>query len=231
MASHLNDSGIAVVGVDLRGHGRTRSKRGVARCYEQIAGDVETLVHETSRNYPDVPHFLFGHSMGGGLVLHHGLTTQSNSLAGYLVSAPLIFPKRQVPGLLRAFVKVMRKIVPAWTLPIPVSGKNISTIPEEQDRYDNDPLNHDRLSFGLAVGMTEAGKYIHAHADQWNRLLRMWHSRDDKITDFDATAEFAEKASNCDFTALDEVQHEMHQDRSRDEVYRIMMEFILSSLR
>ena len=226
LAEHLNNNGIDVVGVDLRGHGRTESPRGVARRYEDIAGDVETLVAETARLYPKLPRFLFGHSLGGGLVLHHGMAIEPNALAGYLVSAPLIIPKRPVPKVLRWLVKTMKFVMPNGTMPIPVSGEKISTIPEEQKLYDTDPLNHNKLGFGLADGMIANGEDLYAEADQWNKPLRMWHSKDDPITDFEASKYFAEEAENCEFTAFEKVRHEMHQDRSREAVYDLIVEFV-----
>jgi alpha-beta hydrolase superfamily lysophospholipase len=227
LASHLNANGISVVGVDLRGHGKTESLRGVAKTYSDIHGDLKTLIGKTESLYPTLPHFLFGHSMGGGLVLHHGLSSTDDFLAGYLVSAPLIRLKRHVPWIVRKAVKTIRPWRPHSTFPIPVSGVNISTIPEEQDRYDNDPLNHNRLGFGLAVGMIEAGENVLRNASQWNKPLRLWHSTADRITHFEATKQFAEKANQCEFTVLEKVQHEMHQDVSRDQVHSLMTEFIL----
>jgi alpha-beta hydrolase superfamily lysophospholipase len=192
-----------------------------------MVGDVKTLIKESSTNYPDLPQFLFGHSMGGGLVLHHGLTEETDLLAGYLASAPLIHVKRPLPGAVRATVKLLRKVWRNGTMPIPVAGKNISTIPEEQQRYNNDPLNHNRLGFGLAVGMVEAGERVLENASCWNKPLRLWHSRDDKITDFNASEKFASKATNCEFTAFDEVQHEIHQDVLREDVFELMARFII----
>lgn len=230
LTQHLVANNIAVVGVDLRGHGRTPGARGVVKHYDDMYGDVRTLIQETAARYPEVPQFLFGHSMGGGLVLHHGMNSESDSLAGYLVSAPLILLKRYIPpGTLMA-AKMIHPILPNGTVPIPVSGKNISTIPEEQVLYDEDPLHHNRLGFGLAVGMLKAGKDVLKDAASWNKPLRLWHSKADKVTAFEGSEQFASKASNCQFTAFDEVQHEMHQDKTRAEVFDLMVEFIVSKL-
>lgn len=227
IAQHFVANNIAVVSLDLRGHGKTLGPRGVAKNYDAICADVQSLIDETSRRYPDVANFLFGHSMGGGLVLHHGLNTKSNALAGYLVSAPLIRLKRSIPFPVRMAVKAIRPLLPKGTFPISVSGKNISTIPAEQDRYDNDPLNHNRLGFGLAVGMIEAGEQALRDANRWNKPLRLWHSKADRITDFTASKQFADRAVQCEFTAFEEVQHEMHQDTCRDEVFDLMVKFIV----
>lgn len=231
LAQHLNRNGIAVVGIDLRGHGLSAGPRGVSRQYADVAGDVRTLVEETKSQYPELPRFLFGHSLGGGLVLHHGMTTEvDDGISGYLVSAPLIRPHKPVSILTRGAVKFLRKILPAGTLPIPVSGEKVSTIPEEQDRYNTDPLRHRRIGIGLAVDMIESGEAIFSKASQWKKPLQIWHSKADMITSFEASKYFSEQSQNCEFSAFDEARHETHRDRSRDKVHALVVEFILSKL-
>lgn len=231
LARHLNRNGIDVVGVDLRGHGQTKGPRGVSRRFADITGDVRTLVEETKSQYPGLPRFLFGHSLGGGLVLHHGMTTEEDSLSGYLVSSPMIRSCRRVSKLSYGAVKVLRKLLPKGTMPMPVSGKKVSTIPKEQELYNTDSLRHRRLGIGLALDLIDNGEDLSARADQWDKPLRMWHSKADQITSFDASASFAKLANHCEFTAFDEVQHETHRDRSRDDVYALMVEFMLQNLK
>lgn len=225
MAAYLNAAGISVIAVDLRGHGQTGGPRGVCKNYSDMSADVSSLLAETQQLYPDLPHYLFGHSMGGGLVLHMGLT-QNENLAGYLVSAPLIRPAKPIPAPLQAILKLIRKIMPKGTLPNPIPGQQISTLPDEQAKYEADTLNHDRLGFGLAIGMIGVGEEALAQAAQWTKPLRLWHAKGDQLTDFAATESFAAKAENCNFTAFDNVEHEMHNDSSRAEVYALMVDFI-----
>ena len=227
MAAHLNAAGISVIAVDLRGHGQSGGPRGVCKDYGDMTADVASLIAETQRLYPNLPHYLFGHSMGGGLVLHMGLT-QDHNLAGYLVSAPLLRPAKAVPGPLGAILKVLRKIRPSGTLPNPIPGTQISNVPDEQAKYESDTLNHDRLGFNLAIGMMSAGEDVLARADQWAKPLRLWHAKGDQLTAFAATEKFASKAKICDFTAFENVQHEMHNDTSREAVYALMVDFIKS---
>lgn len=227
LAEHLNQHGIEVLGVDLRGHGRTVGPRGVSRQYADIHGDVKALIAESARLHPDLPRFLFGHSMGGGLVLHHGLSAESDSLSGYLVSAPMLRAKRRLPFYVRWAVKTLRKLIPWGTLPTPISGHKVSTIPQQQELYRSDAMNHNRLGYGLAVGMVEAGQRVLDNAAKWNKPLCLWHSQADQITDFTATERFAVQAQQCGFTAFTDVQHEMHHDYSRDQVFALMVDFMI----
>ena len=232
LAAELVANRIAVVAVDLRGHGKTAGPRGVAQSYHHLHQDLKTLLKQSVVFYPAVPHFLFGHSMGGGLVLHHGIAAgDDDHLAGYLVSAPLIRITRPIPNAVRFGIKKLSSVFPKTTMPIPVSGKRISTIPVEQQRYDDDPLNHNRLGFRLAVGMIENGERLTDEASSWSKPLCLWHSQADQINDYQATSRFAADAKDCQFTSFEVAQHEMHQDIVQADVYQLMTQFILQSIR
>ena len=58
LAAELVANQIAVVGVDLRGHGRTIGPRGVAETYNHLHDDLKTLLKQTASLYPTVPRFL-----------------------------------------------------------------------------------------------------------------------------------------------------------------------------
>lgn len=225
MAKHLNAADIAVIAVDLRGHGRTDGPRGICKNYSDMVADASSLVDEAKRLYPSLPQYLFGHSMGGGLVLHMGLN-QNDNLAGYLVSAPLLRPAKPIPALMQILLKVLRKITPKGSVPNTIPGNQISTVPDEQAKYEADKLNHDRLGYGLGVGMIGAGEEALTQAHDWNKPLRLWHAKGDQLTDFAATESFAAKAENCDFTAFENVEHEVHNDTSRAAVYALIIDFV-----
>ncbi len=231
MAKYLNAQGIAVIALDLRGHGRSDGKRGVCKDYSLLAGDMEALLAKTRAEFPGLPHFIFGHSMGGGLVLHYGLTQNgTDNIAGFLVSAPLIRPAEPVPGPLQAVVKLLRRIAPNGTLPNPIPGIKVSTVPAEQEIYEADTLNHGRLGFGLAVSIIEAGENVLAQAEDWNAPLLLWHANGDQLTDFTASQSFAAKAQNCSFTAFEDCEHEMHNDNCRADVYSLMSDFMAARI-
>ena len=68
-AKFLNDNGIAVVGHDHVGHGRSADPADYGYFGEKdgwltFAADVEKMFELTKAEYPDVPYFLMGHSMG-----------------------------------------------------------------------------------------------------------------------------------------------------------------------
>lgn len=225
MAAYLNREGIAVVAIDLRGHGKSSGKRGVIKSYQDYRADLDALLSKTRTLYPDTPLVLYGHSMGGGVVLDHG-SRQLDSVP-IIASAPLITLTAPIPGALRAFAKLMGKIMPSGALQQPIDGSKISNLGEEQTLYIDDPLNHGKLGFRLAEGMVSIGERLSNDAKSWDRPLLLLHSKADQLTGFDGSAEFAKTARQVEFHPFETSQHEMHNDAPRAQVYKLMSDFIL----
>ena len=69
MADFMNSQAIAVLGFDLRGHGRSQGQRGHAPSLDALMADIQLLIEQSTGLFPDLPCFLYGHSLGGLLVL------------------------------------------------------------------------------------------------------------------------------------------------------------------
>jgi len=84
-AADLNALGIAVVALDQRGHGRTGASTGVgligAGGGAALISDLHEVRIQAEGRYPDVPVFLFGHSLGS-LISSAYLVHHSQGLAG-----------------------------------------------------------------------------------------------------------------------------------------------------
>ena len=230
MSTYLNSKDISVVTLDLRGHGKSDGRRGYCPDYSQLLGDVDALLAKSREVYPDLPHMLYGHSMGGGIVLNHQLKSGGAGISAVIASAPFIKPAETVSKPQRTIVRFLGKVAPKMTLGNKIDGSKISRIPAEQETYLSDPLNHGNLGVGLAIGMVEGGEWIMENAANWKPPLLIVHAREDQLTDFSASEAFAAKAPNCTFKAYEDCEHEIHNDCHRDNVYKAASDFIESHL-
>ena len=230
MAAYLNSKNISVVALDLRGHGRSEGRRGYCPNYNNLLTDVDALLAKSRKLYSGLPHFLYGHSMGGGLVLNHHLKSKSSDLIGVIASAPFIAPADKISGLQRAIVKFLGKVAPKLSLGNKIDGSKISRLPVEQEAYMSDPLNHGNLGVGLAIGMVEGGEWILDNAHNWKTSLLMVHARPDQLTDFTTSEAFAAKAQNCTFIPFEDCEHEIHNDCHRADVHEATADFIESHI-
>jgi alpha-beta hydrolase superfamily lysophospholipase len=67
----FKENEIAMVGMDLRGHGLSSGKRGHTSPRGRIFKDIDLLIEFMQGEYPDLPIFLYGHSMGGNIALEY----------------------------------------------------------------------------------------------------------------------------------------------------------------
>lgn len=225
MARALNAKGIAVVSIDLRGHGRSEGKRGVVKSYDDFRADIEALLHKTRTLYPDVPHILYGHSMGGGIVLDYGFSPDTD-IRAIIASAPLIKLAEPPPAILTPLIKTLRLFNPKGAVKQPIDGRKVSSLKAEQDIYMSDPLNHGQCGFNTALGMVSTGQAVLERAKSWTVPLLLLHSRADILTSFEASETFAQSAQNTEFHGFDKSAHELHNDIYRAQIYGLMIDFI-----
>lgn len=226
MASHLAQHGVQTVAIDLRGHGRSAGKRGIIRSFDDFRADLHALLTRARELHGENkgPLVLYGHSMGGGIVLDHGLKADPG-VAGIIASAPLVAPADPVPAPLRAVVSLAAKLMPNTSMKNVIPGDQISTLPQEQAEYERDALNHSRLGLKTAVEIIENGEALTKRASDWALPLLMVHATDDQLTDFVASQAFG-AAARADFRAFPDVEHELHNDTSRAAIYQAILDFI-----
>ena len=227
MIEHLIEDNIAVVTLDLRGHGTSDGKRGVCLDYTLLLGDIDAQLGQAREMYPDIPHYLYGHSMGGGLALRYASEAKRAApLTALLISAPLITLPKPPAKPVEWIIKFLRKIAPEMVIKNAISGEKVSTLEAEQARYENDPLNHGHLGVGLAVDMVENGELLLARAKTMTRPILLMHAIDDQLTSVDGSRSFAKLAPKCSLHEFENSQHEMHNDAPREHIYKLMTDFM-----
>lgn len=229
MMKDMAGRGIVCAALDLPGHGDDARKRGVIDTYNHLLDTVSDALGVVRQLYPDLPIYLYGHSMGGGVILAYGLRyfePKFTDISGYIASAPLIRPAQPISAVLNLLVRGLYRIAPKVSFKNKISPEQISTLPDEQAAYRDDPAVHDRISAALAVGMIENGVWLEAHAEEWTAPLLLMHARRDALASFAASEAFAASAKSCTFIAYDDVAHEIHNDSSRAAVYGAIASFI-----
>jgi alpha-beta hydrolase superfamily lysophospholipase len=227
VARHLTAAGYLVLAFDLRGHGRTEGPRGHARGFGILLDDVDEVVGEAAGRGRALPAFLYGHSLGGSIVLNYALRRQPQ-LAGLVVSSPLLQPTI-APGAWRVtLARTLQRIWPALTFANTVDPADLSRDPEVVRAYREDPLVHRRVSVRLGTQMLRAGRWALAHADGLRVPTLLMHGTADSLTSPAASRLFARRAENlCQLRLWDGCFHELHWERERAAV----LEFVVDWLR
>ncbi len=210
---------VGFMGFDQQGHGRSEGKRGYPKNLSVLLNDLGYMVQRIKESYPGIPLLLYGHSMGGNVVLNYAITSPGMA-DGLIVSSPWISLVNPPSRLLQLLVKPLTLIVPGMTLSNGLNPEDISAVPEEVNKYREDPLVHDRISIGLFEGVRKGGVRILQEAASINCPMLLMHGSADQITSHAASRELSEKSTGDTLFRLWEgARHEIHHEKLREEVF------------
>jgi acylglycerol lipase len=225
----MTDAGYALVGFDLRGHGKSGGPRGHFPSLNVVIQDIRQFSKFLVQRYPDIPHFLYGHSLGGLLSLVYALQYHTG-LNGVIVTGAALRSSLQEQKNKIAMVNLLGSLLPTITVPSGLAATTISRDADVVQKYINDPLVHDKTSFGLGKSALAAIDFCFAHAKEFAPPLLIMHSAADKLTYPSGSEDFARLASetNSDVTLKlwDGLYHEIHNEPEKAEVFKVVIEWL-----
>jgi alpha-beta hydrolase superfamily lysophospholipase len=225
LAGYLNQNSHAFLAIDLRGHGRSEGRRGFIPKFENLMDDISLLLSEAERRYPKRPILLYGHSMGGNLVINYAIRRRP-PITGAIASSPLLRMAFEPPLWKTVTGKIMRALWPAMTVSNGLSSKDLSHDSDVVRAYDDDPLVHDRVSVRF-LDIREAGEWALKHAALLPVPILLMHGNADRITDPRASEEFAAAAGEtCTLHIWDGLYHEIHNEPEKEIVFARITEWI-----
>ncbi len=220
------EHGVALLSTDLRGHGLSEGRRGHAKSYDLLMGDISQLLETARLRHPNLPCFLYGHSLGGNLALNH-IVENKPKLAGAIITAPLLRLAFAPPAWQTRLLKLMKRGGLEIAMPSGLDDKELSRDLNVVRAYRNDPLTHDRVSPSLAVDMVDHGERLLKRAGEIDTPLLLIHGAEDQITSPAATAEFVENLkSEHVFKLWEGLRHEPHNEPERKAVLSFMLRWL-----
>ena len=224
LAESFTAEGLAVLGFDQLGHGRTEGKRGHAASYEQLMDGIERLQEEAAAQYPGKPVFLYGHSMGGNIMINYVLRRQPQ-VAGAIATGPwLRLAASDRPLMLVILSRLVQSFKRNKNASMPTY---LTTDPDRLAQLVADPLGHGKFTLKLFFSIRRAGLWALDHADKLSIPMLILHGGDDTVTDKHASRQFAEGAGKlCTFQEWPGLRHELHNELRRNEVFAAVQAWI-----
>ena len=235
VAEAFRDKNMAVCALDLRGHGESLGKRGDCAPRNSVLDDVSELLRYAEEKYPGKPLVLYGHSMGGNIVLDYRARGEMNDHpAGYIISAPWVRLVRPVPPLLYKAVKLLSRIAPSFTIGSDINEANLGN-PEKVKPFKDNPMVHNRISALCAVdGFDKGIGFEDGTAEDDRRAANiptlLMHGSEDRICDVNGSRRIAERlqAQGDDLTYIEweGLFHEIHNGNEASTGYEVIAEMV-----
>ena len=196
VADYVAGNGYLVIGVDLRGHGRSTGVRGIVPTAAQIVTDMDAVLSWIQEEYRPDRVFVLGESMGGLVALNYAALTRTK-IDGLIFVAPALRPARKQVFKLENFRLLLGLLVDRHTPMINLGGARLddATIDEafKQDRRaDSLAINEVSVNYLLGLRSLIAGWKQKAGGIQTSSIIM--HGKSDSILDW--------RGSQCIYEAL-----------------------------
>ena len=223
--SHLLKSKFAVVALDLYGHGRSEGKRGHCPSYEALLDAVEYTISKAQQLFPDKKIVLYGHSLGGNIVINYTLKKQ-HTLNGVIATSPFLRLAFAPPKWKLMLGKLLFKIWPSVTLSNELDVNAISRDPKEVSKYKDDALVHNKISPMYSFPIFNAGEYALKHANTLQMPMLVLHGTGDQIIDYKAAEAFCNRTNKAKLVLFEGGYHELHHDTCKEEFIETILNWL-----
>lgn len=230
VAAYYNERGFSVISFDNIGHGKSEGKRGHTPTYQIFLDNITVLLQTAEKEYPLLPKFLYGHSLGGNMSLTYVLK-KNPKIAGIVTTGAFITLPKPAPKLLVGFGKIMRNIIPSLLQSNNLEVEYISRDENEVKKYLADPLVHDRLSVNMGIEILNAGEWLENYEGHIEMPVLLMHGADDGIT-APGGSELMSKNLKGDvtFKSWEGMYHEIHNEPDQKSVFDFTLKWIESKI-
>ncbi len=186
--------------------------------------------------FPTIPVFLFGHSMGGLIVLRY-LQEYGNhhSLTGVVLTSPAIRLGMKVPKWQLNMAHIMASVWPTLKLKSGIKAKDLTHDLDVVKANQNDPLVYGKVTiqwfFQFRKAMEEVWKKVDALRSLQIPILYMQAGQDALVSP-EASKEFVQKLEDqkTQFYFLPGLYHEVLNELGREKYLGIITEWIYKQL-
>jgi acylglycerol lipase len=223
--------GYMIYSVDLRGHGLSEGRRGHIDNINNYLDDISSLVRRVKHNWDQVPVFLYGHSMGGSLVLNF-LLRKRQDFAGAIITSPWLNLVNPPSPALQKTAAVLNYFFPRMIFRTGIKSSDLSSIPAEQKSSDTDKLMHHKISVRLFNELKRAASDVLERPSRLSIPMFFAHGTADNVTDFGTTRQLSEKiGENASFYGAKNARHELHCEPVAEDLFFFLTSWLSDHLK
>ena len=223
-AKLFNHQLINVYGVDHYGHGNSPGARGHLTNYDLYLNEIKVLKKMIDVQADVLPLLLYGHSLGGNIVLNW-ILEQEKSVDYVIASAPWIKLKLVPPTWKISLMKWLSGILPALSQSNELDPNWLSRDKLVVERYIKDPLVHNKITLSAANILFQRAEILDTYDKQISDKVLIIHGLDDKITDAAASQAFAAR-TGIDYHSVKGLYHELHNEPEQIEIFNYICNWL-----
>jgi len=231
MAERLNAENIAVLSMDLPGHGRSPGKKGYIQSWSDLVNVVGTWADEKRAEYSELPCFLFGHSLGGLLAASY-LAEARPDFDGVILTSPALQVKEDLSPILQKLAPIIASIAPRLKT-IKLDAKAMSRDPEVVRIYENDPLvYHGGVYAQTGKETLTATQKISQSFKRFDWPVLIMHGTGDQLTEPRGSQNFFDEIDSTDKTIrlYQGWYHELFNEPEKEQVLAEISSWILERI-
>ena len=219
VAERLSRARYAVYAVDHPGHGRSPGTRGNIGSMAAAVQGVGMLARLAGQRHPDVPLFVYGHSLGGLIALQYLTGTPDERIRGGVLSSPAI-DTSAATGAQKLVARMLSRLLPDAG----VARGDLNTISRDQEVVQ--AFRADVLNYTGKIRARTGAEIMLAVSAMPQRLtsltlpLLVLHGSADRLVPPAASELVRAHAGAPDLTVkiYDGLYHELHNEPEQQEV-------------
>jgi len=223
VAHVLVRSQLAVVGFDLRGHGRSSGPRGHIGHFSDYLDDLDAALALGRDLAPGKPVILVCHS-NGGLIVLRALTDDRRrpAVAGAVVSSPFLGLKLKVSAPRVWMARIASRIAPGFSQKNGLRVEDITSDKAMQAARLADTLCHEVASARWFTEAMDAQAHVRARASSITVPTVWLIGGADPIADAGLSSQLARGVPGAEVHVLDGFLHEVWNEVERARPFALM---------
>jgi alpha-beta hydrolase superfamily lysophospholipase len=228
VARYFCEKGYLFTVHDQRGHGATPGKRGLSPSYATLIDDIDLVLSWIAKKHPDLPVCLYGHSLGGNLVLHRVLRGNLPTAVRCAVAGSPWLTLHAPPGRMTVTIaRLVSRLSPTFTAKNDLDVDDLTRSAEVRAETKSDKDYHYFIGARLFEEITVAGQAILSGPPDFGIPLYVMVGTKDLIVSHESVLEFiALCGGRCESKVWEDLYHELHNEPEANEVLGTVVDFL-----